>query len=178
MPAYATTALTLDDESVPRLRARLLAGPGAAAFEPMTAAYRDASATVAGVAADLAHLLRDYDCAHGGDAAGATRVHLDALLHGTRTDADRLARAAAALQEQAAHHGAARREVAAGEPAAAPGTAAVPGAADLLGAVLAAAGPSSRARQALAVYQENSNHTLTTALPVFGPRPAGPEWRV
>ncbi len=149
MPAYATTALNLDDDAVSRLRARLLAGPGPAAFEPVLAAYRGATGAVADVAEDLAHALRRYDDAHGGAAAGATRAHLDALLQGTRDDAARLARAVVALQDQAAHHATARREVAVTEPVAASGVAAV------LGTVLAAPDPAQRSRQALAVYEPN-----------------------
>ncbi|MBW0105885.1 hypothetical protein, partial [Pseudonocardia sp. KRD291] len=147
------------------LRSRLLAGPGAAAFELPIAAYRDAAGAVCGVADELALLLRRYGEAHAGPAADATRVHLEALCLGTRTDADRLARAVVALQEQAAHHETARREVVAAQPAAAGWS----GAAAVLDAVLGgAAGHAPSARQALAVYQRNSNHVLTTALPVFG----------
>lgn len=107
---YPPTALDPDATSVARMRARLLAGPGAGAFEPMIEAYRRAADGVCTVAADLSWLLGQHDAAHGGRAAQAVRARLEELL---------------------------------------------------------ADGPH-RSRHALAVYQDNSNHTLTTALPVFG----------
>lgn len=161
---YPTTALDPDATSVARMRARLLAGPGAAAFEPMIEAYRRAADGVGAVAADLSWLLRDHEIAHDGRAAGAVRDRLEGLLADTRADAERLARAVPALQDQAAHHETARREVAGTDPATAPPS----GAAALLGSVLAAPDEPHRTRHALAVYQHNSNHTLTTVLPAFG----------
>lgn len=161
---YPTTALDPDAVSATRMRARLLAGPGAGAFEPMIEAYRRAADGVGAVAADLSWVLHHHDTAHGGRAAGTVRDQLEGLLVDTRADAERLARAVPALQDQAAHHETVRREVAGSDPAAAPPT----GAAALLGYVLAAPDGPQRARHALAVYQHNSNHTLTTALPVFG----------
>lgn len=160
--AYATTALDPATVGLSRLRAGLLAGPGAAGFDALAAALGRAADTARDVAGDLDAVLRRDARVHAGPAADGARAHLAGLRHDVVADAGRLDRASRAARELAGHHAAARRDVAPPTDGFASGSAA----AALLGA-LGGGSDERRARLAVAAYQDRCNAVLSRALPDF-----------